>query len=98
MDNMAKFDFNNDGKLTENEFALYKENETLKADLAKQDDQSKMAWTSIMTMIVFTALLFMPFISVDRVAALADMIDLFYLAQAGIVGAFMGTTAWIKRK
>jgi len=98
MDKMAKFDFNNDGKLTETEFALYKENETLKADLAKQDDQSKMAWTSIMTMIVFTALLFMPFIDVDRVAALADMIDLFYLAQAGIVGAFMGTTAWIKRK
>jgi len=98
MDKMAKFDFNNDGKLSENEFALYKENETLKADLAKQDDQSKMAWTSIMTMIVFTALLFMPFIGVDRVAALADMIDLFYLAQAGIVGAFMGTTAWIKRK
>jgi hypothetical protein len=98
MDNMAKFDHDQDGKLSEKEFALYKENETLKADLAKQNDQSNMAWTAIMTMIGFTILLFMPFIDVDRVAALADMIDLFYLAQAGIVGAFMGATAWMKRK
>lgn len=98
MDNMAKFDNNDDGKLTATEFALYKENETLIADLAKQNDQSRMAWTAIMTMLGFTALLFMPFVDVDRVAALADMIDLFYLAQAGIVGAFMGATAWMKRK
>jgi hypothetical protein len=49
-------------------------------------------------MIVFTLVLFSPMISDSRVAALADLLGLFYIAQAGVVGAFMGMTAWMSRK
>ena len=57
-----------------------------------------MAWVAIISMIVFTAVLFSPVVSESRVAALADLLGLFYIAQASIVGAFMGVTAWMSRK
>jgi len=45
---------------------------------------------------VFTAAMF--FIPLDRVTALSDISNLFYISGAGIVGAFMGATAWMNRK
>jgi hypothetical protein len=35
---------------------------------------------------------------VDRIQALSDISNLFYISGAGIVGAYMGTTAWMSRK
>jgi len=32
------------------------------------------------------------------VSALADLLGLFYIAQAGVVGAYMGVSAWMSRK
>ena len=44
----------------------------------------------------FTAAMFaMP---VDRIEALSDISKLFYISGAGIVGAFMGATAWMSKK
>jgi hypothetical protein len=64
----------------------------------KQSAQKRMAWVSIWSMIVFTLVLFSPLVSDARVNALADLLGLFYIAQAGIVGAFMGMSAWMSRK
>jgi len=57
-----------------------------------------MAWLAMGSMIVFSIVLFLPVISDNRVKALADLLGLFYIAQAGVVGAYMGTTAWMSRK
>jgi hypothetical protein len=43
-------------------------------------------------------MLFTPIISVARVAAIGDLIGLFFISCAGITGAFMGVTAWQKIK
>ena len=51
-----------------------------------------------MAMGLFTVMMFMPFMSVERINALSDISNLFYLSGAGIVGAYMGTTAWMNRK
>jgi hypothetical protein len=40
----------------------------------------------------------MPFVPETRVTALGEILGLFYIAQAGIVGAYMGVTAWMSRK
>ena len=64
----------------------------------RQQAQRRMAWVAIWSMIVFTLVLFSPMISDSRVSALADLLGLFYIAQAGVVGAFMGMTAWMNRK
>ena len=60
--------------------------------------QKRMAWVAMGSMIVFSGALFTPFVSESRVAALADLLGLFYIAQAGVVGAYMGVSAWMSRK
>ena len=42
--------------------------------------------------------LFTPFMSDSRVSALADLLGLFYIAQTGIVAAYMGATAYMAGK
>ena len=63
----------------------------------KADAHRRMAWVAIVSMILFTIGLFLPVVSETRVAALADLLGLFYIAQAGIVGAYMGVTAWMSK-
>ena len=87
-----------DGKVSKED--LEKSNELLELELReeKADAHRRMAWVAIISMIVFTAVLFSPVVSESRVAALADLLGLFYIAQASILGAFMGVTAWMSRK
>ena len=59
-----------------------------KAALRRQLAQLRMARYTLMSMGVFTAAMF--FVSVERVNALSDISNLFYLSGAGIVGAYMG--------
>jgi len=42
--------------------------------------------------------MFTPWVSVERIQALSEISSLFYISGAGIVGAYMGTTAWMARK
>ena len=57
-----------------------------------------MAWVAMGSMIVFSAILFTPMVSESRVSALADLLGLFYIAQTGVVGAYMGVSAWMSRR
>jgi formate hydrogenlyase subunit 4 len=49
-------------------------------------------------MIIFTIFLFTPMMSDSRVNALADLLGLFYIAQTGVVAAYMGATAYMAGK
>ena len=64
----------------------------------KADAQQKMAWIAMGSMLVFSLILFSPIISESRVSALSDLLGLFYIAQAGVVGAYMGTSAWMRKQ
>ena len=55
-----------------------------------------MARYTLIAMGAFTAGMF--FVPIERVEALSDISNLFYISGAGIVGAYMGTTAWMSRK
>ena len=61
----------------------------------KADTQRYMAWVSLSSMILITSALVCPFVSVERVHALGDLLGLFYIANAGIVGAYMGFQSWL---
>lgn len=63
----------------------------------KEDQQRRMAWVAMISMIVFTVFLFSPFISVERVAVLDNLLSMFYIAQAGIVASFFGSSAYVSR-
>jgi hypothetical protein len=91
------FDADNDGKIGRRDIEASDRLLELELREEKADSQRRMAWVAIISMIVFTVLLFSPMVSDSRVAALADLLGLFYIAQAGVVGAYMGVTAWMSK-
>ena len=64
----------------------------------KSASQKFMAWVAMGMMIVFTIVLFTPMMTDSRVEALADLLGLFYIAQTGVVAAYMGATAYMAGK
>ena len=57
-----------------------------------------MAWIALISMLVFTALVFLPIFPDTRIKALADLFSLFYIGMAGVVGAYMGMTAYMSKR
>ena len=51
----------------------------------------------MISMLVFTALVFLPIFPDSRINALADLFSLFYLGMAGVVSAYFGAAAFISR-
>jgi hypothetical protein len=93
-----RFDISGDGKITDEDIMKSKEIVELQLSEQKAETQKKMAWVSVWSMVIFTALLFSPIIPEGRVSALSDLLGLFFIAQAGVVGAYMGVSAWMSRR
>jgi hypothetical protein len=89
---------NEDGKITKAELAATGELVELENKDKREDQQRRMAWVSMMSMIIFTLILFSPFVPADKVSALADLLSMFYVAQAGVVATFFGTQAFINTR
>ncbi len=94
----AKYDLDGDGEITDEELEHAKEIRETERDLRKSLAQLRMARFTLIGMGVFTAAMFTPWISIERIEALSEISNLFYISGAGIVGAYMGTTAWMSRK
>ena len=77
-------DKNQDGIIDDHELEVAETETNLRKHLA----QLRMARYSLIAMGVFTLAMF--FVPIERVNALADISNLFYLSGAGIVGAYMG--------
>lgn len=92
------FDVNKDGKITPEEVERKERMLEIELREEKADAQKRMAWMALFTMVVFTTILFSPLVSDDRVTALADLLGLFYIAQTGVVAAYMGATAYMSTK
>jgi hypothetical protein len=86
-----KADLDGDGVITEEEA------ETANL-LLKTDTQTRLAYIAIWSMVFFTLFLFLPVFPDTRIKALSDLITLFYLSNASIVGAYMGVTAYMSTK
>lgn len=54
----------------------------------------RIAYTSLISIIVVTFVLLGPWVPVERVEKLSDMISWFYFSLASIVGAYMGFATW----
>ena len=93
----AKHDLDGDGIITDDEISREKELIELELRESKSQAQQSMAWGAMCSMLIFSAFLFLPIIPDSRVNALADLLGLFYIAQAGVVGAYMGVTAYMSR-
>jgi len=95
---VVNFDMDGDGVITLDEIARKERMLEIELREEKADSQKRMAWVAMLMMIGFTGLLFSNFVSEGRVAALADLLGLFYIAQTGVVAAYMGATAYMAGK
>jgi len=94
----AEYDLDGDGEITDEELEHAKEIRETERDLRKSLAQLRMARYTLIGMGLFTAAMFTPWVSVERIEALSEISNLFYISGAGVVGAYMGTTAWMSRK
>ena len=90
----SALDLDNDGVVSDKELAVMEALEKKE----KMEAQKKMAWVAMVSMHVLTALVFLPIFPDTRIKALSDLFGLFYIGQAGVVGAYMGMTAYMSAK
>mgnify|MGYP003132053544 CR=1 FL=1 len=90
-----EYDEDGDGVVSDEELAHVAEIKKLENDLRKQRAQRRMATASLIAMGAFTVAMF--FVDIERVKALADISNLFYISGAGIVGAYMGASAFMNK-
>jgi hypothetical protein len=94
----SKYDLDSTGVVTSDEITRVRDIVEVEILGQRAHTQKKMAWISMISMIIFTAFLFSPLVTDTRVSALSDLIGLFFIAQAGVVGAYMGVTAWLSMR
>ena len=88
-----ELDIDGDGVVSDQELALAE----IRAKHEKADAQRRMAWVAMGSMIVFTLMVFLPIFPDGRIKALSDLFGLFYIGQAGVVGAYMGMSAYMAK-
>jgi len=93
--NYNEYDFDGDGVVSDEEIAIAKAIKETETKSRKNLAQLRMARYTLIGMGVFTLAMFV--IPIERVEALADISNLFYISGAGIVGTYMGTTAYMTK-
>jgi hypothetical protein len=97
--NYNKYDLDGDGVVSETDLDKITKLEEMELKEEKADAQRRMAWISIIVMILFTTIIMIPgLIPETRLKLLGDLSSLFYISMAGIVGAYMGMTAYMSKK
>ena len=91
-------DADKNGITTDEEINLADKIQALEERIKKSDAQEKMAWVSLIGILVFTAFLFTPWVGIEKVVAIGEFIGMFYISLAGILAAYMGAQAWQLRK
>lgn len=92
----ADYDTDGDGIVSDKEMEIARDIKQTEDELRKHLAQLRMARYTLISMGVFTVAMF--FIPLDRVKALSDISNLFYLTGGGIVVGYMGMTSWAGKK
>ena len=90
----AKYDIDGDGTVTDEEMAKIDKMIASEDKEKKEAQLRKMAWVAMLSMVAFTLLLFTPFVDIARITSLASVLQMFYVAQAGVVATFFGASAY----
>jgi len=92
---LDEYDLDGDDTITNEELQQAKEIKETETKLRKNLAQLRMARYTLIGMGVFTVACFI--IPIDRLEAMSDISNLFYISGAGIVGTYMGTTAYMAK-
>lgn len=92
-----QYDADGDGIVSDEEIAKAERLAELENKDRKEDQLRQMAWVAMLSMVAFTVALFLPFLSVERLSALDNLLSMFYIAQAGVVATFFGSSAYMSK-
>tara|TARA_Y100000296_G_scaffold58448_1_gene67337 strand:- start:2277 stop:2603 length:327 start_codon:yes stop_codon:yes gene_type:complete len=92
------YDVDGDGIVSDEELSAVKAIQEQETAEEKANAQRNMAWVALVSIIVFTIVLFLPIVPDERVKLLGDLSSLFFISMAGVVGAYMGMTAYMNGK
>lgn len=92
-----QYDTDGDGVVSDEEMARAERLAEIDNKDKKEDQLRQMAWVAMLSMVVFTVALFFPLISVERLTALDNLLSMFYIAQAGVVATFFGSSAYMSK-
>tara|TARA_R110000764_G_scaffold199777_1_gene285082 strand:- start:95 stop:424 length:330 start_codon:yes stop_codon:yes gene_type:complete len=93
-----KLDTNKDGVVSDDELQVAQVIEEMEIKEEKAEAQKNMAWVSLVSIICFTVMVFLPVFPDSRIKVLADLSALFYISMAGVCGAYMGMSAYMSRR
>lgn len=81
-------DLNKDGKISKAEVATYEK---------RARNRRQMAWVALIALVVsgFSLMFLVP---ETRLTKLTNMLDLYWISLGGIVGAYVGITAWMSKR
>lgn len=99
MDKSSRIDYDSDGDGIISNSDIKKTQDIIEIENQdkKEDQQRRMAWIAMVSMILFTALLFLPWIDIERLEAIDNILSMFYIAQAGVVATFFGSQAYMSK-
>ncbi len=92
---LNEYDLDGDNEITNEELQQAKEIKETETKLRKNLAQLRMARYTLIGMGIFTVAMFL--VPIERVNALSDISNLFYISGAGIVGTYMGTSAYMQK-
>jgi hypothetical protein len=92
-----QYDTDGDGVVSDEEILKAERLAELENKDRKEDQLRQMAWVAMLSMVFFTIALFLPFLSVERLTALDNLLSMFYIAQAGVVATFFGSSAYMSK-
>ena len=83
----SEIDLTGDGLVSEKEMQLYER---------RANHRRRMAWLSLVAMIL-SAFALMFFVPESRLASLDGLLELYWIALGGVVGAYVGISSWTKK-
>ena len=93
-----QYDMDGDGVVTDEELEHAKDIKKTETELRKNVAQLRMARYTLIFMGCYAVFLASPWCSAEKLEGVGAVTDLIFLSGAGIVGAYMGTTAWMSKK
>ena len=83
----SEIDLTGDGVVSEKEMELYER---------RANHRRRMAWLSLAAMVA-SAFALMFFVPESRLATLDGLLELYWIALGGVVGAYVGISSWTRK-
>ena len=93
-----KADKNGDGIVTDDEIKLRERMIRLENQDKKEDQQRYMVWFSAISVTAYIAILMTPIVPLERLETLSSIGSTWVISNMGIIGAFIASNAFMKKK